>query len=204
MAEEIINKLSGVIDKTSQLKTIKEEINELRQEVINTNGQAAYQDSSVFFDHIRNSFTHSYYRIDYTDMFSTSDFSKVKFLLEDFEEIVDKSKRKTFEIELTGEDLVYLMSEIQSRLNESITNNGKISLENIHLDMLRDEQGIQRYDYTKYDSENHPIVPTKKANTRPTNEDFEENVDEEILMKGLVSNALEEMQTAKNGEEKQE
>ena len=195
-AQQIINKLSDAIKKINELKTMQEELNKLRQNVINTDGQAVYQDSSVFFNHIRNSFTHSYFKIDYDDLFSTGDFSKIKFHLEDF----DESKRKTFEIELTSKDLLYLINAIQNRLNNSIANTQGFSLENIHLNMLRDDNGILRYDYTKYDSMSYPLAPSATTNTRPTNENFEAQVSEETLMKGLSSNILKEIQTAKDGE----
>ena len=202
-SEEIIGKLSGAIEKIDQLFDINKEIIELEQEVTKTAGEVPYDDSSVFFDHIRNSFTHSYFKIDYDELFRTRDFSKIKFHMEDYDKNDDGTKRKTFEIDLTAEDLLYLMGAIQERLNRSVVANKKVELENVHLNMLRDDRGIQRYDITKYDSKSHPIKPVRKED-RATGEDFEASVSEDLLMKGLTSNALSEIQKTKEGGKKKE
>lgn len=134
-SEDIIKKLTGVIEKIDELKEVEVEINELRQAVVDTEGEQPYQDSSTFFDHIRNSFTHSYFKINYDELFETGDFSKIMYHLEDFDD-----GRKTFEIDLSSGELIYLMGKIQERLNISITQNRKTSLDNIDLNMLRDNK----------------------------------------------------------------
>ena len=95
------------------------------------------------------------------------------------------------------------MGAIQERLNRSVVANKKVELENVHLNMLRDDRGIQRYDITKYDSKSHPIKPVRKED-RATGEDFEASVSEDLLMKGLTSNALSEIQKTKEGGKKKE
>lgn len=56
--------------------------------------------------------------------------------------------------------------------------------------------GITRYDRTKYDPRLHPI--------RPTNKQLEEQLPEEVLMKGLSSEVLTELENEKGDIRKSE
>lgn len=199
----IIERLSEAITNIEELRNIEQQIISLKQKVLDTDGQPHYQDSSRFFDHIRNAIIHSYFNIDYEEFFSSKDFSKIRFYLEDYEK--DKNSgntRKTFEIELSAEQLMYLIRTLQSRLEISMKSRPDLNLENIYLDDLRDARGIQRYDYTKYDSASYPIKPKKVSGSRPTNREFEEAVGDGVLIQGMSSNALDELQNSNDRGEK--
>lgn len=155
-----------------------------------TDGEESYEDSSLFFAHIRNSITHSTFTIDYDEMFETSSLSKIKYHFEDFDS-KNNQKYKTFEIDLYAEDIIKLIDIMKSNVNNRTLNKQKIDYE-IDLDEIRDDLGIQRYNMKKYDSKAHPL-PLR----RPTNEEFETSVGDDRLLSGFSSNILTQLKDTK-------
>lgn len=202
--QDIEKRLADTVDKVEKLKETKEEILRLESETSALKSTTPYEDSSMFFGHIRNSITHSWFDIDYDSMFTAGNFDEVHYHFEDFDiDDKTKTKRKTFEIDLTGADLIYLIEAIQTRLNDAVKDSVDFDVNNIHLNDIRDEIGIIRYDNTKYDSASYPIIPTKQVKNRPTNKDFEETVDEDTLMAGFDNKILDELKKTKDKGERE-
>ena len=158
----MVNKLKDAIDSIKKLSEAKKELSDLEKQVSDTEGLVPYTDSSVFFSHIRNSITHSWYKIDYYSMFDSKDFEKVIFDFQDF----DKDEKtntlvKTFEVNLSGAELRKLIEEVRKKVYEKSPDDRIIDMENINLEDIRDENNILRYDETKYDRKNNPITSGK-------------------------------------------
>lgn len=183
MLDSKISIFESCLGNINKIGLIKNEIVKLEQLVLETSGCLPYEDSSVFFAHIRNSITHSFFSINYDEMFETGDLSKIKYHIEDYDTRNNKSY-KTFGIDLYAQDIIELIEIMKNNVNSKASRNQSVN-NTIHLDDIRDDNGIQRYDMTKYDSKSNPL-PLK----RPTNDDFEESVGEDALINGLNSNIL--------------
>lgn len=81
-----------------------------------------YYETNGFFRHLRNSISHGFYSIDYSDGLKRKDLGKIIFHFEDWE--IDKNDRtnrnKVFEATMTAETLTNLFVQLRERLVKSI------------------------------------------------------------------------------------
>lgn len=81
-----------------------------------------YIDYSELFRHLRNSIAHGRYRIDYKKALERKDFNKIKVTFYDFDD-KDTNKGKEnpdFELELTADKIIKIISSVQNRVNEQL------------------------------------------------------------------------------------
>lgn len=76
-----------------------------------------YKDYKNLFRHLRNSFAHGFYKIDYRPGFKNGNLGDIMFTFEDFD--IDKTNNnqvKVFELNITAENLYLLLNEFSERI----------------------------------------------------------------------------------------
>lgn len=76
-----------------------------------------YKDYKNLFRHLRNSFAHGFYKIDYIPGFKSGNLEEIMFTFEDFD--IDKTnnnKVKVFELKISAQSLYQLLNEFSERI----------------------------------------------------------------------------------------
>lgn len=105
-----------------RIKEAKLKLEELQAKITSTqelcNNTTGYTNSNDFFRHLRNSISHGFYRVDYSEALAKKDMSKVTYYFQDWD--IDKDDRKNrqqvFEAKMTAGQLLNIFGQIEDRL----------------------------------------------------------------------------------------
>ena len=128
VSEEKRNKL--ISDLNNILKTRYESLKEIEFDIKNINDNLKnarkYNDSSSFFRHLRNSFSHGFYEVDYNKALRTKRLEDIVFTFRDYDiDSEDRNNRTiVFEYKITAKKLVKLLNEFSTLIDNSVNKNG--------------------------------------------------------------------------------
>lgn len=102
--------------KSQELLQLLEEIESLN---VSLQDQKQHIDSTNFFRHLRNSFSHGFYSIDYKKALANKNLEQIEYT---FYDMVEKDGKhvKTFEVKLTSKRLVKLLNHYADRVKSNI------------------------------------------------------------------------------------
>lgn len=167
---------------TEELNKLNKEISEIesnisRMQLRKNEYVSEYVDYNEFFRHLRNSIAHANYSIDYIKALDKKQFNQIKYTFEDFSD--DNPNIPEFKLEIDARHLLKLVESLEKRVikQTEIENTDEYYLGNNNTD---EELKIKR----------------------PNNEDFENNVNEEILYEVLMGSKSNLINLLKDTEEK--
>lgn len=106
------------IQKYEELKQTEIKINELKEKLKTAK---SYTDSSNFFRHLRNSFAHGFYTVDYSKALKNKNLGNIVFHFRDYN--IDSNNRSNrvmcFEAEMSASRLIDLLNDFGTRIKKS-------------------------------------------------------------------------------------
>lgn len=134
--EKIENIQKNINEEQKLLNETNEKLNILNNKY---NNATDYYETNDFFKHLRNSISHGFYNVDYSQALEKKDLSKIIFKFQDWD--IDKNNRKNkklvFEAEITANKLIYLFEQLQTRLKQSYDTIEKSETKLLYYDDLR-------------------------------------------------------------------
>lgn len=117
--EKIVSdKQKGLDEATSRLDEVTILINQLKEKLDNATD---YYDANDFFKHLRNSISHGFYEVDYSEALKRKDLTKIVFIFSDYEIDANdrKNRKEVFRASITASKLIDLFEQLYQRLQQS-------------------------------------------------------------------------------------
>lgn len=114
----IADKQKSLDENTIKLNESTSLLESLKEKVANATD---YYDTNDFFKHLRNSISHGFYEVDYSEALKKKDLTKIIFKFYDYE--IDETNRKNrklvFSASITANKLLDLFDELHQRVQQS-------------------------------------------------------------------------------------
>lgn len=118
-------KTNLITQKQRQLTLLQKDYNNILQEIADLTEKLksakVYKDYKNLFRHLRNSFAHGFYKIDYVPGFKSGNLTDIMFTFEDFDvDKINNNKFKVFELRISAQTLYQLLIEFSKRIHNNL------------------------------------------------------------------------------------